>query len=515
MWRSAALSVLALALLGGCAGGETPEPIPSAEITSPALIGGAVEPRPIAVVVREHPHLAPGRISTLHTGGYNADVHLASGPLARNPKVISRQASSAPGGMCSTVTFDRDGLLVTFCASLTGFELNLLKPRTLELLARYRMGRRPSTFAALVTLDPDKIMSDTSGGAYFYLDNEDHVVLADSRQRVRRIGHRKAGEGEWEFFVADSWDISDIVPNDCLAPTNWFPSGECDPVTSVMPDHDGLIWWVTRFGRIGTVDPKTGAAKVLHLAGEEIQNSSAVAADGVYIVSDHAMYGLEAAEDGTPRVVWREAYDRGSRRKAGLINQGAGSTPTLVGDDYVTTNDNADERVNLLVYRRGPKVRGERLVCKVPLFDAGSSAAEISMIAWGRSIILQNTYGYLNALQQKDWESVVGGITRIDIREDESGCDTVWTSPERSPSVVSKLSAGNGLVYSYTFEPQDNGENAWYLTALDARTGETVFKILTGAGSKYDNNWGVITIGPDGTAYVSTLKGLLAIWDQG
>ena len=28
---------------------------------------------------------------------------------------------------------------MTFCASLTGFELNLLKPRTLELLARYRL----------------------------------------------------------------------------------------------------------------------------------------------------------------------------------------------------------------------------------------------------------------------------------------------------------------------------------------------------------------------------------------
>jgi hypothetical protein len=364
-------------------------------------------------------------------------------------------------------------------------------------------------------LDPDKIMSDTSGGAYFYFDNEDHVVLADSRQRVRRIGHRQTRAGKWEFFVADSWDISDIVPHDCLAPTNWFPSGECDPVTSVMPDHDGLIWWVTRFGRIGTLDPKTGIARVLHLAGEEIQNSSAVAADGVYIVSDHAMYGLEAAEDGTPRVVWREAYDRGSKRKAGLINQGAGSTPTLVGEDYVATNDNADERVNLLVYRRAPQVQRERLICRVPLFEAGASAAEISMVAWGRSIILQNTFGYLNALQQKEWQSVVGGLTRIDIREDESGCDTVWTSPERAPSVVSKLSAGNGLLYTYTFEPQDNGENAWYLTALDARTGKTVFKILTGAGSKYDNNWGVITIGPDGTAYVSTLKGLLAIWDQG
>jgi outer membrane protein assembly factor BamB len=137
------------------------------------------------------------------------------------------------------------------------------------------------------------------------------------------------------------------------------------------------------------------------------------------------------------------------------------------------------------------------------------------MIAWNRSIILVNTFGYKNAFQQSDWDSVIGGIVRIDIREDESGCDTVWISPERSPSIVAKLSTATGLVYAYTFQPQENGENAWYFTALDPDTGETIFKILTGAGSQYDGNWGAIALGADGTAYLSTLKGMAAIWDEG
>ncbi|TXS12925.1 hypothetical protein EAO71_36045, partial [Streptomyces sp. ms191] len=42
------------------------------------------------------------------------------------------------------------------------------------------------------------------------------------------------------------------VPHDCVSWTNLFPSGVCDPVTSVMPDWDGRIWWVTRLGRVGT-----------------------------------------------------------------------------------------------------------------------------------------------------------------------------------------------------------------------------------------------------------------------
>jgi hypothetical protein len=76
------------------------------------------------------------------------------------------------------------------------------------------------------------------------------------------------------------------------------------------------------------------------------------------------------------------------------------------------------------------------------------------------------------------------------------------------------MSAANGLVYFYTFDPQPNGSNAWYLTAVDYRSGKTQYKILTGYGPNFDNNWAPLTLAPDGTAYVGTSKGLVAIWDQ-
>ncbi|MGW1926740.1 hypothetical protein ACWCQ0_48565, partial [Streptomyces massasporeus] len=76
--------------------------------------------------------------------------------------------------------------------------------------------------------------------------------------------------------------------------TNLFPSGVCDPVTSVMPDWQGRIWWVTRLGRVGTVDPATGALRAIRLDGEEIQNSFSVAEDGVSLVTDHALYSFDA-----------------------------------------------------------------------------------------------------------------------------------------------------------------------------------------------------------------------------
>ena len=281
-----------------------------------------------------------------------------------------------------------------------------------------------------------------------------------------------------------------------------------------MPDHDGYIWWVTRRGRLGTLDPDTGEVKGLRIPGEEIQNGFSVAADGVYIVSDHAMYRYYAGEQGEPLMGWREAYDRGTSRKVGTINQGSGTTPTLLGEDYVTITDNADERINLLVYKRRQAVEGARQVCEIPLFDAGHSVTDNSMVAINRSIMIENNAGYTSAYQQKDWSKAGGGIVRIDVREDESGCDLVWASEEHSTSVVPKMSASNGLVYFYTFETQPDGINAWYLTALDFRSGETRYKALTGHGPAFDNNWAPLTLAPDGTAYVGTSKGLVAIWDQ-
>jgi len=448
----------------------------------------------------------------MHGDGYDSDVHDFPAPLGKDPQVLTRIGTRHLGGQCATATFDRANRMISLCASMLGFNLHLIEPGSLELLAAFKLPMRPSTFEALITRDPSKAMTDSSG-AYFYLDNEDRVVIADSRQHIRRIAHRQTSRGTWEFVEENNWDLSGVVPHDCVRPTNWSPKGECDPITGVMPDYEGRIWWITRRGRLGTLDPTNGTINAMQLDGEEIQNGFAVAKDGVYIVSDHAMYRFFADADGKPQVGWRELYDRGSARKVGSINQGSGTTPTLLGDHYVTVTDNSDKRINLLVYRRDPEFTGERLICKVPLFEVGASATDNSMIGWNRSIIIENNYGYQNAMQQTNWDAITGGIHRIDIREDESGCDVVWTSHERAPSVVPKFSTHSGLAYFYTFEQQPTGEVVWYLMALDYETGRTVFKIRTGVGSDFDNNWSAITLGPDGTAYVGTKRGFVAIRD--
>ncbi|MEV0370709.1 hypothetical protein AB0I10_12900 [Streptomyces sp. NPDC050636] len=473
-------------------------------------------PLPADQAPPRHPYLAPNGRAGMHGDGASSDTHPFPGPLGARP-TVSSEKMAALGGECATVTFDAGGRILTVCGTFQGFRLKLLDPKSLATLAEYKLPQRPSTIEAITRLDFSKIFKDTSGGAYFYLDHKDRVVLADSRQHVLRLAHTQSPSGEWQFTVEDDWNLTPYVPHDCVGWTNLHPRGDCDPVTAVQPDWDGRIWWVTRKGRIGTITPDDGTVRTTRLPGEEIQNSFSAAEDGVSIVSDHALYSLRADADGIPRVQWRLPYDRGTGGKPGSINQGSGTTPTLLGDaahPYVAITDNADDRMNVLVYDRRPDVPArDRLICKVPVFGAGASTTDNSLIGYGNSLVVENNYGYENVTSLLLGKSVVGGITRVDIHPDGSGCDTVWESRERSPSTVAKLSTANGLLYYYTKEPNRLGIDAWYLTAVDFRTGQTRFKRLTGTGPLYDNNWAPITLGPDGTAYVGVFNGLIAVRD--
>jgi hypothetical protein len=252
--------------------------------------------------------------------------------------------------------------------------------------------------------------------------------------------------------------------------------------------------------------------------GEPISKSFAVdpvaERGGVFIVSDYAMYRFDADATGAPQITWREAYDRGTRQKPGQVQQGSGTTPTLMGTDFVAIADNADPQLHVLVYRRAAAVQGSRLVCAVPVFLPERSATENSFIATDHSIIVENNYGYANLRATMFGRTTEPGITRIDLNADASGCHIVWTSEESVPNVVSQLSLATGLMYTYTKDPGPDSTDPWYFTAVDFASGQTVFKRLAGTGALYNSNYSSVYLGPDGSGYVGVLGGLVAISDQ-
>ncbi|MGH2922855.1 MAG: hypothetical protein ACRDKH_02350 [Solirubrobacterales bacterium] len=465
-------------------------PIPILEnplADAPKFQGAPAVPNPIAGIdpPPRHPFMAPNERSNIHNDAYQTDVYGVPGPVGDGAEVSTLFVRE-----CASVAFDSQGRIVTVCVGLDQPVLALLHPQTLRTIAA-----KPLPLRNL--LSGTNPFSDFSGGGYFYLDHRDRAVVATNDRRVFVVAITPGSK----FAVERTYSLAGAV-------------GPSDGIVSVLPDWDGRLWFVSRSGVVGTIDPGSGAVRRLAL-GEGISNSFAVDDDGgVYIVSDAALYRFDAGADGAPVVSWREPYPDSGIHKPGQSDAGSGTTPTVMGRRWIAITDNADP-MNVRVYRRRTGVRpGRREVCAEPVFRQGASATDQSLIVAGRSIVTENNFGYSGILAVELGRTTARGLARVDVvRSPTTGrwtCRTVWTSSEQAPSVVPKLSLATGLVYTYT-KPAGTGiEDPWYLTALDFRTGATVFRRLGGEGLGYNNNYAPVTLGPDGTAYVGVLGGLSA-----
>lgn len=506
-----ALFAIAIAAFWTNVNREISEARPIAGAASSRIVrDGAFVPSAVEGRLNINPFLAANSNGTMHGDGGQSDTHLAAGPFEGKLEVRSRRSGNGLPRQCATFVYRSDGKPVVMCGGLSGFRMVLLDPDTLNALAYFDLPVRPSSFEAFVKRDMGIMMNDSSGGAYMFLDNRDRLVFANSQWVVQRLVVEER-HGKWSFQVEREWDLKRYVPHDCFNWNNWWPNSECDKITTVMPDHQGRYWWTTRNGRLGTLNPETGTVKVHKLDGEEIQNALAMDARSVYVLSDHAQYAFAADRSGKPVQLWRTTYDRGSARKIGSINQGSGTTPTLLGEKWITFADNSDPRVNIVVLRRSDGSR----ICAVPVFRDWASATDNSMIGWGRSIILENNAGFKSAHLQKDWNAIAGGVVRVDVRANETGCDTVWESPLKSPSVVAKMSAASGIAYFYSFDLVKDADGKqtqdWSIVGLDFRSGTQVIKIPTGRGKPFDNNWASMSIAPNGDLYVGMTGGLVQV----
>jgi hypothetical protein len=492
--RMAVAAALAAAVVGIPSSTNAATPIAGGGATSlPAFQGARATPKPIRRVPLppRHPFMARNGNSNVHNDAWMTDAYTRRGPLGRSPTVFS----TALNRVCITLTFDRRGRLVASCISpATGPRLFMLDPRTLDTLAEYPLPYVPPPPGIPVT-------TNTAGGAYFYLDNRDQAVIATANGRIWVV-RETGGRTRPGFRRVRDWNIT---PH--LAPDERVPSA--------LPDWRGRIWFVGRQnGTVGVLNRRTGRVRKIRL-NEEIENSFAVSREGVYIATDRAMYRFNTRR-GRPRVTWRARYRNSGVTKPGQFNAGTGTTPTVMGRGYVTITDNADP-MNVVVFRRRARLRRgqRRKVCQVPVFRRGASATENSLIVAGRAIIVENNYGYVLG-QTANGRLSEPGIARVDVRLGGRGCKLRWWNrTERAPSVVPKLSLATGLVYLYTKDPDPGNLDSWFWTALDFRTGKTVWKRLAGTGSLYNNHYAGIALGPDRrTAYLGGVGGVMAVRDS-
>jgi hypothetical protein len=487
-------SALTLCAIGATTAVASAAPVAPGPATSlPDATGSAVKAQPVpATIAPRNPFMAANPSSGLHNDPWMTDAYQRRGPLGRN--LQTKSAAHAPS-ICASLAFDKAGRIVSVCPStLSAPQARIFDPKTLEVTASYTMPDAPSPSGTLP-------YQNFTGGGYFYLDNKDRIWSATKTNHLFVLAQRDNGH---KLVKVADYDLSKAMP-----------AGE--RISSALPDWQGRIWFVVKqSGVIGVLDTHTGKIKTTTL-NEEVENSFAVDRDGVYIASDKRMYRFHAGADDKPVVDWKVTYKNSGIHKPSQVDAGTGTTPTIFnGGRYVTITDNADP-MNVVVYRTAKKLAkgAKRTVCETPVFAKGASATENSIIAAGRSLFVENNYGYQDPFGPQAGAPTSAGFARVDVNAKGTGCKLRWTNKTAAaPSVVPKLSTKTGLIYTYVAPKDPNGSQPWYWSAVSAKTGREVWRKLAGTGVLFNNNYAGLSIGPDGTAYIGTFGGLQALRDK-
>lgn len=475
-WLAAyAFGVTALAVVG--AGQRT---LPGNPTTWWADPGSGTVPavRASDPIAPQNPGLAANPWNSIHNDSWATDAYAdQAGPA--NP-LTAPVDSLFTGGDCATITFDSRGRLITLCSSLTTVTAYVVDPRDLSVVHQEQVGSRT----------PD--LTDFSGGGYFVLDERDRIV-----------------------FPAAGGVLTVLSTTDGIAPVAQIPVAdtllEGEKVTSVLPDWRGRYWYVGSEGTVGVVPQDGGVPRAVNLDAETIENSFAVARDGIFVVTGKASYRLRAeGSAGAPEVVWRTPYDAGSRHKPGQTSGASGTTPTVFADGrLVAYTDNADPQMHVVVVRADTGA----VTCEYPVFGDNESATENSLISAGTTLVVENNFGYRPAITSTSGgHSTVPGLTAIDVDVDTGSCRERWTNPQVTiPSLVSKATLSGNLVLTYTKPANPWGVDAWYFTAVDLTSGEVAWQRLAGTGIAFNNHYAAGYLSPTGDMVVGTVNGLVVL----
>lgn len=455
---------------------------------------GAVSPASAAVL--SPPSVAgvgPTGTATMHGDVQSSDTSPYAGPGDQGMEATFRVKTAA----CPTILADSEGMIWSLCTKIFGRSpvAMLLDPDTGETLASLDIAK-----GALL------------GGVYAYLDDKDRLVLVDGKNQLLKLGKERVN-GAWTIRVDERFNIAAFV-------------NPQDAVVGLTPDAQGNIWLASRQGKVGIVR----AGETNHTAprisavtlgkGERVDNSISSSPRGVAVATSHALYlltpgGQDASE---PVVSWRQDYDRGSARKPGQLSWGTGATPSFFGpkgtDEYLTITDNADGQISLLVYDTQTGAE----VCNTPVFGSTGGGSENSSIAYGNAIYVANTHGYPYpampegaGLSKPLVAPFQGGMQRIDVNADGSGCHTVWTSPVAS-SAVPRLSVVDNIIYTV------ERPNVWGMTGsafnavtVDADTGEVTSRHRIADTALQDTLEMVGTITKDGVWWQGAMSGVFRL----
>ena len=185
---------------------------------------------------------------------------------------------------------------------------------------------------------------------------------------------------------------------------------------------------------------------------------------------------------GTPTVTWRAAYDRGSGQKSGQLEPGqrhrADRAARRPGRDHRQRRP-AHARAGLRHPHRRPGLPSRRSSATT----RARRRARWSSVGGGCG--RENNHGYNGPLstvlgphdrrgggpRAGSTSATAGLLARVDLRPGRPVVGADGLAGQRAASTPRPSGTAGGA------------PNAWYLTALDVRTGRTVFSVRTGLGA--------------------------------
>jgi hypothetical protein len=389
----------------------------------------------------------------------------SGGPVGEQPVVSS---TSYGARQCGQLAFLNDGRLVGTCVSATGEQAVVINLRTMRPIAWRDLPERPSG-----GLNP---FDNACAGTSFQLDDRDRMVVATAARKIQRL------VPDQKMKVERSFDLTKkIAGKDCL--------------TSVLIDGAGRIWFLTHGGQVGFVDPDSGRVASKQLQGKA-ESPLVMGETGlVHAQTGKSLHQLRATNAGV-RVNWRRA-------------EISGAPPAVLPGGSIAVTDTSGDRTRVIIIDSDDG----RRICEQPVFESDSRTTHTTLTAVGDGVVVANNSGHAGPWRTLFGRSTTPGLARVVVRD--GVCQTRWTNDSISVVGTPRVSTGNGLVYAVTKDHSWVGVDVWYLSAIDGNTGRQAYRVRLGVGPQFTSYRSTVFLGPDGTAYVPTISGIVTVRDRG
>jgi len=369
------------------------------------------------------------------------------------------------------------------------------------------------------------------GGIYGLVDKDNVLFSSYGGTDIYAIGLTDTAKPEAGLSILRSLKVKDVL-------------GDNEALFGLILTYDGqLVLLGERTVAVIDRDFKMKPRLARLGADEAIRNSAAIdEKGGIYVASDKAMHKLvwtgtklsNEEADGA----WSSPYDGDPHIGTGLLRDGTGSTPTLMGfgndpDKLVVITDGSD-RMKLVAFWRNeipagfqqkPGTKSSRIAGQIQVTAGFKKApryiqSEQSVVVNGYGAFVVNNMGpegtskdpIVNAIALGPIIKPAQGMERFEWDPKKDAWKSVWTRNDVSSlTTVPSVSIPSNIVLVNGYSKKDG----WEVTGMDWATGKTVHRTIFGQDNFGNGAYMINQLAPNGDLIFPSIAGPFRVnWEK-